>query len=443
MRIFKFVCFGVCALTLSIATYQSTYTNTAPFILHTPVSLSPLSGNSPILLQNATQDMQDSSQDFILVPNFEKSAHASSVLDLDSRLMVLFFAGDKEGSRNVKIYQSFLYKGSKSWSEPKPILTPEWLSKQSGKFIKKLGNPVAFRDSLGRTHLFVVGVSLGGWSTSKIYQLLFDETLENLTYIGELHLGVFVNFSHLVRTPAVLLENGGFMLPVYHELADKYPLALFFDAQGHMQFSKRLNNLRGQLQPSIVATTSSECLEFSRSYHADYAYLQHCDDMGNVWHKPIQTNLINYDSSSVLVNIGGEVVLIHNDGFNNPLLELYQLYAEDIHIHSRASLSIFWLKDSTQGMFERLLTLDISKNGEVSYPAAVLDSENLYITYTYNRKQIKYTKVRLDTLQELIVQAKEKNPVFFKEQDKDTGEDPLLYLRDFYFAHNGLYMPRF
>ena len=79
----------------------------------------------------------------------------------------------------------------------------------------------------------------------------------------------------------------------------------------------------------------------------------------------------------------------------------------------------------------------------VSYPAAVLDSENLYITYTYNRKQLQYTKVRLATLHVLIVQAKEKNPVFFKEQDKDTGEDPLLYLRDFYFAHNGLYMHRF
>ena len=92
MRILKFVCFGVCALTLSIATYQSTYTNTAPFILRTPDSLSPLSDNSPILLQNTAQDMQDYSQDFILVPNFEKSAHASSVLDLDSKLMVLFFA---------------------------------------------------------------------------------------------------------------------------------------------------------------------------------------------------------------------------------------------------------------------------------------------------------------------------------------------------------------
>ena len=223
------------------------------------------------------------------------------------------------------------------------------------------------------------------------------------------------------------------MLPLYHELADKYPLVAFFDAQGQMRFAKRLNNLRGQLQPSIVATSPAQCLEFSRSYKSDFAYLQACDEMGNVWHKPVRTNLRNYDSSSVLVNIGEEVVLIHNDGFENPLLELYELYGEDIHIHARASLSLFWLKDSHKGIFERLLTLDVSKerNGEVSYPAAVLDRDNLYITYTYNRKQIKYTKLRLDSIYELIAQAKEKNPTFFQE----PKEEPFIEFDDFYFAH--------
>ncbi|WP_394997631.1 exo-alpha-sialidase [uncultured Helicobacter sp.] len=436
MRAVKLLSFGICALVLGALTYrfyEPHHTNTTPFL---PYSLDShaLSSHDSILTPNApTEDFAQSLQDFLLVPNFEKIAHASSLVDLGTRLMVLFFAGNREGARDVKIYQSFLYKGAKSWSEPKAILTPEWLSRQSGKFIKKLGNPVAFMDTLGRVHLFVVGVSLGGWSTSKIYQLRFDEELENLTYIGELRLGILANFSHLVRTPAVLLQDGGFMLPLYHELADKYPLVAFFDAQGQMRFAKRLNNLRGQLQPSIVATSPAQCLEFSRSYKSDFAYLQACDEMGNVWHKPVRTNLRNYDSSSVLVNIGEEVVLIHNDGFDNPLLELYELYGEDIHIHARASLSLFWLKDSHKGIFERLLTLDVSKerNGEVSYPAAVLDRDNLYITYTYNRKQIKYTKLRLDSIYELIAQAKEKNPTFFQEQK----EEPFIEFDDFYFAH--------
>ena len=437
MRVIKLISFGICALVVGVISYQPHYTNTMPFVPYILDSHALAAHHTPILTNtsNATEDSQEFLQDFMLVPNFEKSAHASSIVNLGTRLMVLFFAGSKEGARDVKIYQSFLYKGAKSWSEPKAILTPEWLSHQSGKFIKKLGNPVVFADTLGRVHLFVVGVSLGGWSTSMIYQLRFDENLESLTYIRELRLGILANFSHLVRTPAVLLQDGGFMLPVYHELADKYPLAVFFDTQGQMRASKRLNDLRGQLQPSIVATSPQQCLGFSRSYKSEYAYLQSCDDMGNIWHKPVRTNLKNYDSSSVLVNIGQEVVLIHNDGFDNPLLELYDLYGEDIHIHARASLSIFWLKNAKDGIFERLLTLDVSKrqHGEVSYPAATLDDHNLYITYTYNREQIKYAKLRLDTLYELIAQAKEKAPTFFKEQEQ---EEPFIRLDDFYFAQS-------
>lgn len=429
MKLFKFVCLGICALVVGVASYQTQHTNTTPFVSQIVDLQSIYDTQTPILPH--TEDSIENISHFLFVPNFEKSAHSSSLVDLGTRLMVLFFAGSKEGARDVKIYQSFLYKGSRSWSEPKAILTAEQLSNQSGKFIKKLGNPVAFRDTLGRVHMFVVGVSLGGWSTAKIYQYLFDENMEELKYVRELHLGILVNFSHLVRTPAVLLQDGGFMLPVYHEVADKYPLVVFFDTQARVRFSKRLNNLRGQLQPSIVATTPTQCLEFSRSYTSDWAYLQACDDMGNVWHDPVRTNLKNYDSSSVLVNIGQEIVLIHNDGFHNPLLELYELYGEEIHIHARASLSLFWLKDKEEGVFERLLTIDVSKDGEVSYPAAVVDKDNLYITYTHNRKHIKYTKLRLDTLYELIAQAKEKNPTFFKEEEK---QEPFIRLDDFYFA---------
>lgn len=58
-------------------------------------------------------------------------------------------------------------------------------------------------------------MSFGDWSASKIYQLSFNENLDRLNYVDELHLGVISNLSYLVRTPALALENGGFMLPLY------------------------------------------------------------------------------------------------------------------------------------------------------------------------------------------------------------------------------------
>ncbi|RDU54346.1 hypothetical protein CQA49_04935 [Helicobacter sp. MIT 00-7814] len=385
------------------------------------------------------------SNTYTLIPNFEKSAHASTLVDLDSRLMVLFFAGSKEGARDVKIYQSFLPKGSVHWSEPRAILDAPTLSRLSGKFIKKLGNPIAFRDSLNRVHVFVVGVSLGGWATSKVYQFLFDENFEGLQYKGELHLGAFLNFSHLVRTPAVALENGGFMLPLYHELANKYPLVAFFDADSKLLFTKRLNSLKSQLQPSIIALNESECLAMFRIHrgYENKAFLQKCKDFGNTWEAPVQSNIQNFDSSSVLLALPknppktplknpkqaqkdskksqkpqntqsqepqepkSEVLLIHNDGLNNPLLSMYDLFYEKVRIHPRASISLFYLRDAEKGIFERLMTIDALKSGEVSYPSASLDSQNLYITYTYDRAQIKYSVIPLDSIFELIRQSRE------------------------------------
>lgn len=54
--------------------------------------------------------------------------------------MSIFFAGTKEGARDIKIYQSFLNKNENgSWSTPRPILSANELSQLSGKFIKNLG----------------------------------------------------------------------------------------------------------------------------------------------------------------------------------------------------------------------------------------------------------------------------------------------------------------
>ncbi len=118
------------------------------------------------------------------IPNTQISAHASAITNVssvsDKDFMLLYFAGSREGARDVGIYQSFFIFESHnkathnksveslgSWSEPHRLLDAQKLSQLSGKFIKKLGNPIAFVDRQNRVHLFVVGVSLGGWATRK------------------------------------------------------------------------------------------------------------------------------------------------------------------------------------------------------------------------------------------------------------------------------------
>ncbi|WP_185900259.1 sialidase family protein [Campylobacter sp. MIT 97-5078] len=341
---------------------------------------------------NKTQSVKTkkTKQSFFINPP-EKSAHSSSLVDTKKGLMLVFFAGLKEGHKDVKIYQSFFDTIKQEWSEPRVILSAEELSRLNHKFIKKLGNPVVFKDSQNRVHFFVVGVSLGGWATSKIYQFVFDESLEKLEFKQELQLSTFANFSHLIRTPALIYENGAFALPLYHELIDKYPLIAFFDQEGRFSHTKRLNSLKGQLQPSIIALNKSQCLVFFRNYksYENTAFVQICSLGAKEWQKPFQSSLKNYDSSSVLSvfkdhNGKTQILLLHNDGEKNV----------------RSRLSLYYLKDTSKGEFVRLLSLD--EGEEISYPAAIIKDENLYISYTFNRQKIKIQKLDLSYLQNLL-----------------------------------------
>lgn len=339
----------------------------------------------------------------INIPNTEKSAHSSSIVDIDNKAMILYFAGSREGASDVKIYQSFLDKNSLSLSTPRALLDAPTLSKYANKFIKKLGNPVTFKTARGGVELFVVGVSLGGWATSKIYHFSFSKNLDSISYRGELKLGVLANFSHLIRTPALELDDGSFILPYYHELARKYPLVAFFDTNGNYLYSKRLNSLKNQLQPSIIATSKSDCLAFFRNHKAynNTSFLQECSNVAQTWDKPYTSNLKGYDDSVLLLtynaNNKARILLLYNDG-KNPGID-----------NTRASLGLYYLKD--RDSFIHIKNIDKVSGEyptEVSYPSAVIDSKEgyLYITYTYNRKHIRVHRLSLSRLENLINELK-------------------------------------
>ncbi len=334
------------------------------------------------------------------IPNSEASAHASAIANVsnvsDKYLMLLYFAGSREGARDVGIYQSFFTfnKNNKNvkeqdsqigkWSEPQKILDAPLLSNLSGKFIKKLGNPVTFVDTQGRTHLFVVGVSMGGWATSKIYHLMFKDNLSSLQYIRELHLSPFLNFSHLVRTPAMLKDDGGFILPIYHELARKYPLLLDFNHHLDIDsiFILPPQNL-SQLQPSFVPLDSHSTIGVYRNHKVLNDVMQVIECAPLCKHsKP--SNLRNYDASSVLFNALDSTFLLHNQSSRPQGNKREELWLYMFDRQSQESESIDFIP---------LLRLDVLLDSEVSYPSVALDRDFAYIAYTYGRKHIRVSFV--------------------------------------------------
>lgn len=374
---YKIILAFLCAFLFSISSFLY-YKNSNFFYNFSNFKIS----NQNTFSNDKINSIENIKQEFY-IQNPEKMAHSSSMVDLNDKIMIVFFAGDREGAKNTKIYQSFYNKSNNTFDKTIAILDREMLAKASGKYIKKLGNPLIFKDNANNINLFVVGVSLGGWATSKIYHFRFNENLIDLEFIQELNLSPFANLSHLVRTQPILLENG-FILPIYHEVANKYSLLAFFNEKGKLLFTKKFGKIN-QLQPSIIALNQNECLSIFRSRFN--IFLQKCINNANSFEEQIQTNISNYDSSLILLNLNNKILAIHNEDEKNG------------DARDRISLSI--LKDNENGIFKKILELDYNKNQEVSYPSALTDSENIYISYTYN-KQIKLLKINLNTIYDLI-----------------------------------------
>ncbi|MCQ2841360.1 3-deoxy-d-manno-octulosonic acid hydrolase subunit 2 [Helicobacter pylori] len=315
-------------------------------------------------------------------PNDALSAHASSLIGLpNDNLLSAYFSGTKEGARDVKISANLFDSKTNRWSEAFTILTKEELSKNAHEYIKKLGNPLLFLHD-DKILLFVVGVSMGGWATSKIYQL--ESALEpiHFKFARKLSLSPFLNLSHLIRNKPLNTTDGGFMLPLYHELATQYPLLLKFDKQNNPRELLRPNTLNHQLQPSLTPFKDCAVMAFRNHSFKDNLMLETCKTP-TAWQKPMLTNLKNLNDALNLINLNKELYLIHNPS--------------DLSLRRKE----LWLsKLENSNSFKTLKILD--KANEVSYPSYSLNSHFIDIVYTYNRSHIKHIRFNMAYLKSLL-----------------------------------------
>ena len=149
-------------------------------------------------------------------PNYLLAAHSASFAVLpDDSLIAVWFAGSHEGKPDVETFQSYFKDGQ--WTLAKAIVSREELSRDTHLFVKKLGNPVIYRALDNALHLFVVSVSVGGWSGSSINHLTSIDGGKTWRNAKKLILSPVFNISSLVRINPITLTSGGFYLPIYHE----------------------------------------------------------------------------------------------------------------------------------------------------------------------------------------------------------------------------------
>ena len=137
------------------------------------------------------------------------SSDLASIIPLkDGNWRAFWFAGSREGHPDVVIQSAVWDPQSKNWGQASVVLDREGAQIGLGRYIAKLGNPVAIRNINGQLQLYVVTVSIGGWAGSSISVLHSDDEGVSWSTPKRLITSPFFNLSTLVKGSGFLFVDG-------------------------------------------------------------------------------------------------------------------------------------------------------------------------------------------------------------------------------------------
>lgn len=342
--------------------------------------------NTPAeILDDALADTELAEKTFEATPHFEcdflhvspgtPSVHAGTITELaDGTLLAGWFGGTREGARDVAIYASRRSPGSE-WSHPEAIATREDTVESLGRYIRKLGNPVIYRDSEDRVWLFYVAVSIGGWSGSFIVVKSSDDNGRTWTPAKRLVTSPFLNISTLLKGSPLQTTSGHLVLPVYHEFVQKFGELLWLNRDGDLVYKNKISPTTGTLQPWLVPTDQQQIRAFYRqSGHPENRVLTNtADRLSGPWTDPESIDVPNPNSATAVIHRNG-------GGY---------LMAANPTEAGRKQLALAISDDGVNWRFIKDLENESGK-GQFSYPYAIRSSDgNYHVIYTWNRKRMR------------------------------------------------------
>ncbi len=307
-----------------------------------------------------------------------RMSHVASLCELpEGRLAAAWYAGSREGARDVAICLATRERGQSSWTPPRAILTPDQAARELHRRVRKVGNPVIFADAAGKLRLLYVSINVGGWSGSSLN--LTTSTDGGLTWTPSqrLTLSPFFNISELVRNRPVPGADGSWAVPIYHECLGKFPELLWLrdTPDGPWATKSRITGGRSFLQPSLAALSTNAALAFLRACGPrQHVSVARTDDAGRTWSAPEFLDLPNPDSGLAALRLAdGRLLLAFNDS-----------------TRGRENLRLAVSEDKGR-TWKRLATLAEEPGAEFSYPFLLQTRDGMvHLAYTWKRKGIKH-----------------------------------------------------
>jgi predicted neuraminidase len=277
----------------------------------------------------------------------------------------------------VAIYLSTRHASQGRWSTPRAIVTRESAARDLNRYVKKVGNAVIFADSSDRLWLVFVTVSIGGWSGSSLNVTVSADRGATWAPAERLTLSPFFNLAELVKNAPVALADGGWAIPIYHELAGTFAEVLWLhEDSGNVRATKsRMSAGWFGYQPALTALDGERALAILRDDGGAHAVsLASSDDAGRSWTEPRSLDLPNPDAGLDGIRLrDGRLLMAFNDSATG---------RENLRLALSADEGRSW---------RRIATLAEEPGADFSYPFLVQGRDGVvHLVYSWQRKSIKH-----------------------------------------------------
>ena len=239
--------------------------------------------------------------------------HAANLMPLgDGSLGCVWFGGTQEGMADISVYFSRLEPGAAAWSDAVRLSDDPTRSEQ---------NPILFPAPGGVLWLIWTAQISGNQDTAFVRRRLSNDNGRTWGPIETLFpqpsgRGLFV------RQPPVVLDNGDWLLPVFHcptiagqkwsGESDTSAVKISSD-QGQSWQDVVVPDSTGLVHMCVIPTRSGGLLALFRSRWADHIYESRSTDHGRSWTAPTPTTLPNNNSSIQATALrNGKIALVFN-----------------------------------------------------------------------------------------------------------------------------------
>ena len=255
-------------------------------------------------------------------------------------LYLVYYGGAGEYATETGVFGSRLKRGETEWSPPEVVARDPFRS---------VGNAVVWQAPDGVVWLFYVVRYGSTWSTSRVQFKVSTGGARTWSNASPLALEAGM----MVRNRPIVLNDGDYLLPVYHEAGDdpeavgpgSTSLFLRFDPKKKSWTeSKRIRSAKGNIQPAAVQITDNDLIAYCRR-GGDYdpktigsMVRSESHDGGRTWGEGKDSSFPNPNAAIDFLKLrSGKLLLVFNDSMvdRTPLTAALSLDGDRSYAHRR------------------------------------------------------------------------------------------------------------